>query len=83
MKVVAGIAIEAGTRSGDTVGALADPDGHMWQVSRADGFLTKIRESRTGLPAATAARTVPGPIRFGAARSDRATTKTNEKEPRS
>ena len=22
-------------------GAFADPDGHMWQVSRADGFLTR------------------------------------------
>jgi predicted lactoylglutathione lyase len=22
-------------------GAFADPDGHMWQVSRADGVLTQ------------------------------------------
>ena len=26
---------------GDTPGAFADPDGHMWQVGRADGFLTR------------------------------------------
>jgi uncharacterized protein len=29
------------TRKWGYAGAFADPDGHMWQVSRADGFLTR------------------------------------------
>jgi predicted lactoylglutathione lyase len=35
------IVIEAGTQSWGYAGAFADPDGHMWQVSRADGVLTQ------------------------------------------
>jgi predicted lactoylglutathione lyase len=44
----AGIVYEAGNQSwgpGDHVdayaGAFADPDGHLWQISRADGVLTR------------------------------------------
>ena len=32
--------IEAGQQKWGYAGAFADPDGHLWQVSRADGFLT-------------------------------------------
>jgi predicted lactoylglutathione lyase len=35
------IVIEAGNKQWGYVGAFADPDGHMWQVSRADGVLTR------------------------------------------
>ena len=35
------IVIEAGNQEWGYAGAFADPDGHMWQVSRADGFLTQ------------------------------------------
>ncbi|HZB10129.1 MAG TPA: VOC family protein [Rubrobacter sp.] len=35
------LVIEAGNQKWGYVGAFADPDGHMWQVSRADGFLTQ------------------------------------------
>jgi hypothetical protein len=35
------IIIEAGSQKWGYAGAFADPDGHMWQVSRADGFLTR------------------------------------------
>jgi predicted lactoylglutathione lyase len=35
------IVIEAGKQKWGYAGAFADPDGHMWQVSRADGFLTR------------------------------------------
>ena len=35
------IVIEAGNQKWGYAGAFADPDGHMWQVSRADGFLTR------------------------------------------
>ena len=33
------IVIEAGPQMWGYAGAFADPDGHMWQVSRADGVL--------------------------------------------
>jgi uncharacterized glyoxalase superfamily protein PhnB len=33
------IVIEAGNQMWGYAGAFADPDGHMWQVSRADGVL--------------------------------------------
>ena len=32
------IVTEAGNQKWGYAGAFADPDGHMWQVSRADGF---------------------------------------------
>jgi uncharacterized glyoxalase superfamily protein PhnB len=35
------IVIEAGNQEWGYAGAFADPDGHMWQVGRADGFLTR------------------------------------------
>ena len=35
------IVIEPGNQSWGYSGAFADPDGHMWQVTRADGFLTR------------------------------------------
>jgi hypothetical protein len=35
------IVFEAGDQQWGYAGAFADPDGHMWQVSRADGFLTR------------------------------------------
>jgi predicted lactoylglutathione lyase len=35
------IVFEAGTQKWGYAGAFADPDGHMWQVSRADGVLTQ------------------------------------------
>ena len=35
------IIIEAGNQMWGYAGAFADPDGHMWQVSRADGVLTR------------------------------------------
>jgi uncharacterized protein len=34
------IVIEAGNQEWGYAGAFADPDGHVWQVGRADGFLT-------------------------------------------
>jgi uncharacterized protein len=34
------IVIEAGNQKWGYVGGFTDPDGHMWQVSRADGILT-------------------------------------------
>jgi predicted lactoylglutathione lyase len=37
----AAIVFEAGNRQWGYAGAFADPDGHMWQVSTADGFLTR------------------------------------------
>ena len=33
--------IEAGEQKWGYAGAFADPDGHQWQVSVADGFLTR------------------------------------------
>jgi hypothetical protein len=30
-------------------GAFADPDGHMWQVSRADGFLSRQGDGTTSV----------------------------------
>jgi hypothetical protein len=35
------IIMEAGNQQWGYVGAFTDPDGHMWQVSRADGVLTR------------------------------------------
>jgi predicted lactoylglutathione lyase len=35
------IIFEAGNQMWGYAGAFADPDGHMWQVSRADGILTQ------------------------------------------
>ena len=35
------IVFEAGNREWGYAGAFTDPDGHMWQVTRADGFLTR------------------------------------------
>lgn len=35
------IVTEAGNQKWGYAGAFADPDGHMWQVGRADGFLTR------------------------------------------
>ena len=35
------IVFAAGTQQWGYAGAFADPDGHMWQVGRADGFLTR------------------------------------------
>ena len=37
----ADIVFEAGNQNWGYAGAFADPDGHMWQVGRADGFLTR------------------------------------------
>ena len=37
----ADIVMEAGDQKWGYVGAFADPDGHMWEVSRADGVLTQ------------------------------------------
>jgi predicted lactoylglutathione lyase len=35
------VAIEPGNQQWGYVGAFADPDGHMWHLSRADGVLTR------------------------------------------
>jgi uncharacterized protein len=35
------IVFDAGNRQWGYAGAFADPDGHMWQVGRADGVLTR------------------------------------------
>lgn len=35
------IVIEPGNQKWGYAGAFADPDGHMWQVGRADGFLAR------------------------------------------
>ena len=35
------IVFEAGNQEWGYAGAFTDPDGHMWQVSRTDGFLTR------------------------------------------
>lgn len=35
------IVMQAGNQKWGYVGAFADPDGHMWQISRADGVLTR------------------------------------------
>jgi uncharacterized protein len=35
------IVFAAGTQKWGYAGAFTDPDGHMWQVSRADGVLTR------------------------------------------
>jgi uncharacterized protein len=35
------IVVETGSQEWGYVGAFTDPDGHMWQVSRADGNLTR------------------------------------------
>lgn len=35
------IVLEAGKKQWGYVGAFTDPDGHMWQVSRADSVLTR------------------------------------------
>src|SRR4029453_19104849 len=35
------IVIEPGNQKWGYAGPFPDPDGHMWQVSRADGFLTR------------------------------------------
>ena len=35
------IVFEAGNQQWGYAGAFTDPDGHMWQVSRADGVLTR------------------------------------------
>ena len=35
------ILIEAGNQKWGYAGAFTDPDGHMWQISRADGLLTQ------------------------------------------
>jgi predicted lactoylglutathione lyase len=35
------IIMKAGKQKWGYAGAFADPDGHQWQVSRADGFLVK------------------------------------------
>lgn len=35
------IVTEAGHQQWGYVGVFADPDGHMWQVGRADGVLTR------------------------------------------
>jgi hypothetical protein len=35
------IVIEPGNQKWGYAGAFADPDAHMWQVGRADGFLTR------------------------------------------
>jgi len=35
------IVMEAGNQNWGYAGAFADPDGHIWQISQADGFLTR------------------------------------------
>ena len=35
------LVMEAENQNWGYAGAFADPDGHMWQVGRADGFLTR------------------------------------------
>lgn len=35
------IVFEAGNQQWGYAGAFADPDGHLWQVGRADGVLTR------------------------------------------
>jgi predicted lactoylglutathione lyase len=35
------VVFEPGSQKWGYSGAFTDPDGHMWQVSRADGFLTR------------------------------------------
>jgi hypothetical protein len=35
------VVFEAGNQKWGYAGAFADPDGHMWQVTRADGVLTR------------------------------------------
>ena len=35
------IVIEAGNQEWGYAGAFAAPDGHVWQVGRADGLLTR------------------------------------------
>jgi predicted lactoylglutathione lyase len=35
------IVTEAGNQRWGYAGTFADPDGHLWQVSRADGLLTR------------------------------------------
>ena len=35
------LVIAAGDQKWGYAGAFADPDGHVWQVGRADGFLTR------------------------------------------
>ena len=35
------IVVEAGSQQWGYSGAFADPDGHMWQVGRADGVLSR------------------------------------------
>jgi uncharacterized protein len=35
------IVVEAGDQQWGYAGTFADPDGHLWQVGRADGFLTR------------------------------------------
>ena len=35
------IGVEAGNRKRGYAGAFTDPDGRVWQVGRADGFLTR------------------------------------------
>jgi predicted lactoylglutathione lyase len=35
------IVMEAGNQSGGYAGGFVDPDGHMWQITRADGVLTR------------------------------------------
>ena len=44
------IVIEAGNQKWGYAGAFADPDGHMWQVSRADGFLTQLGSPKPDFP---------------------------------
>ena len=51
------IVFEAGNQKWGYAGAFADPDGHMWQVSRADGVLTRIGDPKPAR-AAIAAPTV-------------------------
>jgi uncharacterized glyoxalase superfamily protein PhnB len=33
--------MEAGNQSWGYAGGFVDPDGHMWQITRADGVLTR------------------------------------------
>lgn len=37
----AAIVVAAGTQKGGYVGAFADPDGHLWQISRTDNVLAQ------------------------------------------
>ena len=75
------LVIEAGNQKWGYAGAFADPDGHMWQVSRADGFLTnKGVPNRTSHCDCSTDRATTDEI--GAARSDRTTTKPTRKERR-